>query len=95
MTQIAVREREDELDAPVEPGLVLGRPLEDRSFEAVETGVGVVAGLTLGALVGGPIGAVAGGVMGGAAGLAAGEALERREGAAARTTDAEDLVPHG
>jgi uncharacterized protein YcfJ len=94
MTQVVVPEREQEVDEPVEPGLVLGRPVEDRSFEVVETSVGVVAGVTVGALIGGPFGAVAGGVVGGAAGLAAGEALERHEGAAAKTTDAEDLVAH-
>lgn len=74
---------------PLEDGLVAGRPVEDRSFEVVETGLGVAAGVAIGAVVGGPPGAVIGGVIGGVAGFAAGEALERHEGLAAETTDAD------
>ncbi len=77
-------------EAPIEDGLIGGRPVEDRSFEAVEVGASAMAGLIVGAAVGGPIGAVAGGLIGGAAGLAAGEALERHEGRAAETTDTVD-----
>jgi hypothetical protein len=74
---------------PLEDGLVAGRPVEDRSFEVVETGLGVAAGVAIGAVVAGPPGAVIGGVIGGVAGFAAGEALERHEGLAAETTDAD------
>jgi hypothetical protein len=70
--------------------LVLGRPVEDRSFEAVETGMGLVAGLAIGSAVAGPVGAAVGGIIGAAAGLAAGEAVERAAGRAATTTDVED-----
>jgi len=77
-------------EARVEDGLVAGRPVEDRSFEAVEVGAGAVAGLILGTAVGGPIGAAAGGLIGGAAALVVGEALERHEGRAAETTDTVD-----
>ncbi len=73
-----------------EPGLVLGRPVEDRSFEAVETGIGLAAGAAIGTAVAGPIGAAVGGLIGAAAGLAAGEVVERAAGKAATTTDAED-----
>lgn len=69
-------------------GLVLGRPVEDRSFEAVEAGAGLMTGLIVGTAVAGPIGCAIGGVVGVAAGLTAGEALERHEGRAARSTDA-------
>lgn len=71
-----------------EPYLVLGRPIEDRSFEAVEAGAGMVAGLVLGTAVAGPVGTAVGGLLGAAAGLVAGEAVERRAGRAATTTDA-------
>lgn len=74
---------------PLEDGLVAGRPVEDRSFEVVETGLGVAAGVAIGAVVAGPPGAVIGGVIGAVAGFAAGEALERHEGLAAETTDAD------
>ena len=67
-----------------------GRPVEDRSFEAVEVGAGAMAGLLVGTAVAGPIGAAAGGLIGGAVALVAGEALERHEGRAAETTDAVD-----
>jgi len=71
-------------------GLFWGRPPEDRAFEAVEAGAGAVAGLAIGTAVAGPIGAAVGGIVGGAAGLLAGEALERREGRAAKTIDASE-----
>jgi len=79
------RADEDELD---EPGLVLGRPVEDRSFEVVEAGIGVAAGLAIGTAVAGPIGTVVGGLVGAATGIVAGEAVERAVGRAATTTDA-------
>lgn len=75
---------------PEEPGLILGRPVEDRSFEAVEATAGFAAGLAVGSVVAGPIGAVVGGIVGLTGGLAAGEALERAVGRAATTTDAVD-----
>jgi hypothetical protein len=93
---------------PDEPGLIMGRPVEDRGFELVEAGVGAAAGVAvgtaiaepIGAAVGGvlgtaagPLGAVAGGVLGAALGLAAGEAIERRAGRVATTTDAEGPEP--
>ena len=76
----------------VEPGSLnaAGRPIEDRSFEAVETGIGLAAGAAIGTAVAGPIGAAVGGLIGAAAGLAAGEVVERAAGKAATTTDAED-----
>lgn len=76
-----------------EEGMVLGRPIEDRSFEAVEVGAGLATGLGLGALVGGPIGAAVGAVVGAAVGIVAGEAVERAAGPAARTMDATEGPP--
>jgi hypothetical protein len=76
-----------------EPGLVLGRPVEDRSFEMVETGVGAVVGAAIGTAVAGPVGAALGGILGGAVGLVSGEALERVEGRAAETTNAGEDEP--
>jgi hypothetical protein len=70
-------------------GIILGRPVEDRSFEIVETGLGMAAGLVIGTAVAGPIGAAVGGLAGAAAGLLAGEAVERAAGPAATTTDCE------
>lgn len=70
--------------------LVGGRPVEDRSFEAVEAGAGLMAGLLVGTVVAGPVGTAVGGLIGAAAGIAAGEALERHEGRAATTTDAHE-----
>ncbi len=93
MVETRVRELDQALEASAEPGLVAGRPVEDRSFEVVEAGVGMAAGVAIGAAVGGPVGAAAGALVGGAAGLFAGEALERHEGRAARTTDAEEPTP--
>ena len=76
-----------------EPGLVAGRPVEDRTFEAVETTAGAVIGLAIGSAIAGPVGAAVGAAVGGAVGLAGGEAFERAEGQAARTTDAETDRP--
>ncbi|MBF6605962.1 MAG: hypothetical protein IVW53_10315 [Chloroflexi bacterium] len=70
-----------------EPGIIMGRPVEDRIFEAVETGLGMAAGLAIGTAVAGPIGAAVGGLAGTAVGLLAGEAIERAAGLAATTTD--------
>lgn len=71
-----------------EEGLIAGRPVEDRSFEMVEVGVGASLGFAVGAAVAGPIGAAAGGVIGAATAFVAGEAIERAAGHAAETTDA-------
>jgi len=95
MTETIVREppqqetpvRSRELD---EPNLLLGRPVEDRSFEAVEATAAFAAGLAIGTAVAGPVGAVVGGIVGLTGGIAAGEALERAVGRAATTTDAAD-----
>ena len=77
-------------DQRPEAGLIAGRPVEDRSFEVVEVGVGASLGVAIGAAVAGPIGAAAGVVVGGAAAFVAGEAIERAAGHAAETTDATD-----
>ncbi len=76
-----------------ERDLLFGRPWEDRSFEAVEAGVGFAAGLALGTAVAGPVGAIVGSLVGLTGGIAAGEALERAVGRAATTTDAGDQEP--
>ena len=95
MTQTIAHEPATD-EAPVkarerdERDLLFGRPLEDRSFEAVEAGVGFAAGLALGTAVAGPVGAVVGCLVGLTGGIAAGEALERAVGRAATTTDAAD-----
>ena len=68
--------------------LPAGRPIEDRSFEAVETTAGAAVGAAVGMAVAGPIGALVGAVVAGAAAYEVGEALERSVGLAARTTDA-------
>jgi len=78
----------DEMEGPDEPGLILGRPVEDRGFETVETGIGVAAGIAIGTAVAGPVGTVIGGLVGAGIGLAAGEVVERAAGHAAETTDA-------
>ena len=80
-------------EAPPDEILIAGRPVEDRSFEAVEAGAGLLTGLLVGTAVAGPIGAAVGGLVGVAAGFAAGEALERHEGRAATTTDASEPEP--
>jgi hypothetical protein len=89
-------EADEVVEPEIEEGLVAGRPVEDRSFEVVEIGVGASAGLAIGAAVAGPIGAAAGAVVGGAVAIVAGEAIERRVGHAAETTDAteQELVSH-
>lgn len=89
MQQTVERDTRD-VEIPREPGLVGGRPIEDRSFEAVETSLGLVAGLAVGTAVAGPVGAAVGGLIGAAAGLMAGEVVERAAGVAATTTDAVD-----
>jgi len=93
MVDILLRERiHDELladaDELPEPGLIAGRPIEDRGFEAVEAGLGLVAGVAIGSAVAGPIGAAIGGLVGIGGGIATGEAVERAAGFAATTTDA-------
>lgn len=82
-----------EAHEPAERNLVLGRPVEDRSFEVVETGVGISLGMAVGTAVAGPIGTAVGGLLGAAAGIVAGEALERAAGRAATTTDAAESEP--
>jgi hypothetical protein len=69
------------------PGMILGRPVEDRTFEAVEVGVGVATRIGIGTAVAGPFGAAVGGVVGAAVGIIAEEAVERAAGPAATTTD--------
>jgi hypothetical protein len=76
-----------------EDGLILGRPVEDRSFEVVEVATGASLGIAIGAVVGGPLGAGIGGVVGAAAGLIAGETIEHAVGRAAETTDATEPEP--
>jgi hypothetical protein len=66
------------------------RPIEDRSFEAVETTMGIVIGAAVGTAVAGPVGAAVGGAVGAAAAFVAAEAVERAQGLAALTTDAEE-----
>ena len=65
------------------------RPIEDRGFEAVETTIGMVFGVVVGLTAGGPVGGVIGGLLGAGIAFALGEALERAQGLAALTTDAE------
>ncbi|HEX7951232.1 MAG TPA: hypothetical protein VF494_12845 [Candidatus Limnocylindrales bacterium] len=95
MTETIVREPKQQ-ETPVryrereEPDLLFGRPVEDRSFEAVEATAAFAAGLAIGTAVAGPVGAVVGGIVGLTGGIAAGEALERAVGRAATTTDATD-----
>lgn len=73
-------------DADEEPGLLFGRPVEDRSFETVELAAGAALGLALGALVG-PLTAVIGAFVGAAVGATAAEIVEELAGAVTRTTD--------
>jgi len=82
-----------EVVEPIEDNLILGRPVEDRGFEAVEAGLGALAGIAVGAAIAGPVGAAVGGIVGVAAGVAAGEAVERQVGRAAETTCAVDEEP--
>ena len=96
MTDTLVREPEApdtpvvrvEPAGPADRDMLLGRPLEDRSFEAVEATAAFAAGLAIGTAVAGPIGAVVGGLVGLSGGVVVGEALERAVGRAATTTDA-------
>jgi len=85
-----------DVDEP-EDGLIMGRPVEDRSFEVVEVATGASLGIAIGAVVGGPLGAAAGGIIGAAAGIVAGETIEHAVGRAAETTDAtaHDVQPPG
>jgi uncharacterized membrane protein len=87
MPQVVTRVEPPGTTADEEPGLVLGRPVEDRSFEAVEIGAAAAAGVGIGTTVGGPFGAAVGGVVGAAVGLLVGERVERAAGPAARSTD--------
>jgi hypothetical protein len=97
MTEQPVPAQQVEVAAPAEEprkeGLIAGRPVEDRSFEMVEVGVGASLGLAIGAAVAGPVGAAAGVIVGGAAAFVAGEAIERAAGHAAETTDATEHEP--
>ena len=90
MTEPLVREPEqnEAWRPPRDPGLVMGRPVEDRAFEAVEAGAGLAVGIAIGAAVAGPIGAAVGAAIGVVGGLTAGEFVERHAGRAATTTDA-------
>lgn len=86
----------DASEEPLDEGLIAGRPVEDRSFEMVETAVGISLGTAVGLAVGtavaaGPgtvVGGIIGAVIGGVIGFVAGELLEQAEGEVARTTDA-------
>jgi uncharacterized membrane protein len=71
-----------------EPGLIAGRPIEDRSFELVEVAAGAAAGMLIGSAVAGPAGTLVGGVAGAVVGIVGGETIERHAGLAATTTDA-------
>jgi hypothetical protein len=82
-----------EQDYWIERDMLLGRPLEDRGFEAVEATAAFAAGLAIGTAVAGPIGAVVGGLVGLSGGVVAGEVLERAVGRAATTTDAAEHQP--
>lgn len=101
MTEMLVREPElpdsavvrVESEPPVERDMLLGRPLEDRSFEAVEATAAFAAGVAIGTVVAGPVGAVVGGLVGLSGGVVVGEALERAVGRAATTTDAAEHEP--
>lgn len=101
MTDTLVREREAPETTAVrdvsaglpERNMLLGRPLEDRSFEAVEATAAFAAGLAIGTAVAGPVGAVVGGLVGLSGGVVIGEALERAVGRPATTTDAADHEP--
>jgi hypothetical protein len=96
MTHMLVRDQatDEAPEVPVEPeeldepGLIAGRPVEDRGFEAVEACVGLAAGIAIGSVIAGPIGAAVGGIVGVAGGIVTGEAVERSVGRVATTTDA-------
>lgn len=87
-SETALAEARADIESQPEAGLIAGRPVEDRSFEMVEVGVGASLGLAIGAAVAGPVGAAAGVVVGAATALVAGEVIERAAGHAAETTDA-------
>jgi uncharacterized membrane protein len=89
MTQATLPRPHGAVDAEHQHGLPT-RPVEDRSFEAVEITVGVVCGAVVGAVVAGPIGGVIGGVIGAAILFVAAEAVERSQGLASLTTDAQE-----
>lgn len=101
MTEMLVREPESpdtalarvEHEPFAERDMLLGRPLEDRSFEAVEATAAFAAGVAIGTAVAGPVGAVVGGLVGLSGGVVVGEALERAVGRAATTTDAAEHEP--
>jgi len=94
MTQATLPRPRGVVDAEHQHGLPT-RPIEDRSFEAVETTVGVVCGVVVGMVVAGPIGAVGGGVVGAGIAFVAAEAVERSQGLAGLTTDAEERPRRG
>ncbi|NJD28243.1 MAG: hypothetical protein FIA92_08085 [Chloroflexi bacterium] len=94
MTQATLPRPRGAIDAEQEQHGLPTRPIEDRSFEAVETTVGVVAGAAVGMVVAGPVGAVVGGAVGAGVAFAAAEAVERAQGLASLTTDAEEHPPH-
>lgn len=71
-----------------ESGMLLGRPVEDRTFETVELVTVVAAGLIIGLELAGPLGAVVGAGVGALVGYNGAEALERAMGRVATTTDA-------
>jgi hypothetical protein len=71
-----------------ESGMLLGRPVEDRTFETVELATAVAVGLVIGLELAGPLGAVVGAGLGALVGYNGAEALERAMGPAATTTDA-------
>jgi hypothetical protein len=89
MTQAMLPRPRGLVDAEHQHGLPT-RPIEDRSFEAVETTVGVVCGVVVGMVVAGPVGAVIGGAVGAGVAFAVAEAVERSQGIASLTTDAAD-----
>jgi hypothetical protein len=74
------------IDTDDEPGLLFGRPVEDRSFETVELAAGAALGFALGALIG-PLTAVVGALVGAAVGATAAEVVEELAGIVTRTTD--------
>jgi hypothetical protein len=89
MTQATLPRPRGAVDAEHQHGLPT-RPIEDRSFEAVETTVGIVCGVVVGMVIAGPIGGVVGGVIGAGIAFVAAEAVERSQGLASLTTDAQE-----
>ena len=82
-----------ETPEPPERNLVLGRPVEDRSFEVVEAGVGISLGMAVGTAVAGPVGTAVGGPLQGFARDDGSSTAEQAAGRAATTTDATDDAP--